>query len=96
MGTADDLEIKKKGELVKLRIEKKAFLSSVEKRYNELCTLFERAKDAKVYVTDTIYGGVVIQVDGQQYTVEDEEKRHVEFRKNENGDLEVHPVVNYV
>lgn len=96
MGTADDMEIKKKGEFVKLRIEKMAFLSSVEKRYNELCALFERAKDAKVYVTDTVYGGVVIQVDGQQYTVEDEEKRHVEFRKNENGDLEVHPVVNYV
>ena len=96
LGTADDLEKKKKSERVKARIEKMALLSSVEKQYSGLCALIDRAKEAKVYVTDTVYGGVVVQVDGQQYTVTDEEKRHVEFRKNENGDLEVHPVVNYV
>ena len=96
MGSADDLEIKTKGEMVKSRIEKMAVLNSAQKKYDELTALFDRAKDAKVYVTDTVYNGTVVQVDGQQYTVTDPEKRHVEFRKNENGDLEVHPVVNYV
>ncbi|MBQ7464857.1 MAG: DUF342 domain-containing protein [Lachnospiraceae bacterium] len=96
MGTADDLEIKTKGEMVKTRIEKMAVLNSAQKKYDELTALFDRARNAKVYVTDTVYCGTVVQVDGQQYTVTDPEKRHVEFRKNENGDLEVHPVVNYV
>ncbi len=96
MGSADDLEIKTKGEMVKTRIEKMALLNSAQKKYDELTALFDRARDAKVYVTDTVYNGTVVQVDGQQYTVTDPEKRHVEFRKNENGDLEVHPVVNYV
>ena len=96
MGTADDMEIKAKSEMVKTRIENMAVLNSAQKKYDELTALFDRARDAKVYVTDTVYCGTVVQVDGQQYTVTDPEKRHVEFRKNENGDLEVHPVVNYV
>lgn len=96
MGTANDMEIKAKSEMVKTRIENMAVLNSAQKKYDELAALFERAKEAKVYVTDTVYSGTVVQVDGQQYTVTDPEKRHVEFRKNENGDLEVHPVVNYV
>ncbi|MCR5651178.1 MAG: FapA family protein [Lachnospiraceae bacterium] len=95
LGTASEMEVKKKGEMVKSRIEKMAVLNSAQKRYDELTALFDKAKNAMVYVTDTVYGGVVVQVDGQQYTVADEEKRHVQFRKNENGDLEVHPVVNY-
>ncbi len=96
LGTADDLQIKQKNEIVKIKIEKKAILHEAQKKLDEIMGFFSRCADAKVYVTDTIYPNTVVQVDGQQYTVVDEEKRNVEFRKNENGDLEIHGVINYV
>ncbi|MCR5211884.1 MAG: FapA family protein [Lachnospiraceae bacterium] len=95
LGTADDLQIKQKSEIVKIKIEKKAMLHEAEKKYDEIQKLFDRCDDSKIFVTDTVYPNVVMQVDGQQFTVEGEEKRHVEFRKNENGDLEVHGVMQY-
>lgn len=95
LGTAEDIEVKQKNEMVKKRIEAMAELNTAEKNYASLCSLIDRSSDSKIFVSDTVFPGVVVQLDGQQYVNEDEEKRRVEFRKNENGDLEIHPVMNY-
>ncbi len=96
LGTASEMDVKKKGEIMKSRIEKTAKLNEVRQKVAEFNELIERCENSRIYVEDTAYPGTVVQIDAQQIVVDTEEKRRVEFKLNESRELMMRGVTNYV
>ncbi len=96
LGTATEMDIKKKSDILKARIEKTASLNEVKQKLEELNELLERCGSSKVFVEDTAYPGTVVQIDAQQMVIENDEKRRVEFGINEGHEMIMKGVTNYV
>ncbi len=91
LGTADDSMLEERQNLMREKIEKKAELQEMEQKTRELDELIRISEGAVVRAYDTVYEGVIVQVDSQQYTV-DQSKRGAEFLKNEMGVLILAPI----
>ena len=96
LGTASEMDIKKKTDLMKARIERTAALSEVKQKLLELKELMDRCASAKVFIEDTAWPGTVIQIDAQQMVIDNEEKRRVEFFIKDGREMTMRGVTNYV
>lgn len=92
LGTASDLEKKRKQELTKEKIENSTYVKETERKIRELADLFERAANPKIVANDEVFENTVIMIDEQQFVV-DAPRRQVEFLKDDNGLLRSRRIV---
>ena len=86
LGTADEAMMTERQSLMREKIEKKAELQEMEQKTREFDELMRISEGAVIRAFDTVYEGVIIMIDSQQFAVE-KNKRGVEFSRNEAGAL---------
>ena len=86
LGTADEAMMTERQSLMREKIEKKAELQEMEQKTREFDELMRISEGAVIRAFDTVYEGVIIMIDSQQFAVE-KNKRGVEFSRNEDGAL---------
>lgn len=91
LGTADEAMLAERQTLMREKIEKKAELQEMEQRTKDFDDLMRIAEGAVVRAFDTAYEGVVVMVDSQQVALS-ENKRGVEFARDERGNLLIAPI----
>lgn len=91
LGTADESMMAERQTLMREKIEKNAELQEMERRTKEFDELMRISEGAVVRAYDTVYEGVMVIVDSQQFTVS-QSKRGAVFRKNDEGVLLPFPI----
>ncbi|MCR4590824.1 MAG: FapA family protein [Lachnospiraceae bacterium] len=91
LGTADEAMMAERQTLMREKIEKKAELQEMEQRTREFDELMRISEGAVIRAFDTAYEGAVIMIDNQQYVMT-ENKRGVEFSRDDAGNLMPKPI----
>ena len=94
LGTASDMQKKRKAELVKQKLQLTKAVGDIRARLLELEGMFERGKNPKIMIENTAYVNTVAWVDDQFIQVDDL-KRQVQFGKNENDNIVMRPMVKW-
>ena len=93
LGSANEGMMQERQTIMREKIEVKASLQSIQQKGAELDELIKAAGGSAVRAYDTAFEGVIVMVDSQQYVVEDN-KRAVEFVRDNDGNLLPFPLAS--
>ena len=94
LGNTDDIMLKKRQELMRDKIERSTALNAVKWQLSQITDKIEGSHGAHIQVKDTCFNGTVVQIDDQQIVI-NSDRRQVEFFKDKEDTLVIHPVINW-
>nr|MCR5626042.1 FapA family protein [Lachnospiraceae bacterium] len=94
LGTADDVQLERKKELMREKISLDAQLMKERERLEELTDYMDGAEGCNIIINDTLYPGSIVQLGVQQMVI-DEEKRKAQFKYDDKRNMILKPIIDW-